>query len=378
MPIPKYYVRPDGLHESIITVNGKRKAFRGKTDREVWNKIKAYRAEAEKPKTVPFSDVAHAWWNEIEPTLAPNSLRNYSPAYDRAVAQFGPEDVATITSKEVETYINQFAKTHAKKTVITQRQIIRQILNKAQREGYVSFNAAQAVLLPKNLPQKRRHAPPADQIQKIKDNLNDDFGLFAFLIYYTGCRRGEAEGLRYEDIDREKGRIYIRRSVYHTGPTPQIKEPKTAAGIRPVPLLPALAAALPQKKHGYIFSNDGGKSPLPGWFVTDQFDAYRKRTGITVSPHEIRHGYATALYEAGVTSNSLKNSSATRSSPPPWISTPTSSIPALIKSPPRWTRPFNCTFYCVGHCVHTRVFSCYDMLRLATLQFSQKVLFNHK
>ena len=170
MPIPKYYVRPDGLHESIITVNGKRKAFRGKTDREVWNKIKAYRAEAEKPKTVPFSDVAHAWWNEIEPTLAPNSLRNYSPAYERAVAQFGPEDVATITSKEVETYINQFAKTHAKKTVITQRQIIRQILNKAQREGYVSFNAAHAVLLPKNLPQKRRHAPPADQIQKIKDN----------------------------------------------------------------------------------------------------------------------------------------------------------------------------------------------------------------
>ena len=65
-------------------------------------------------------------------------------------------------------------------------------------------------------------------------------------------------------------------------------------------MLPALAAALPQKEHGYIFSNDGGKSPLPGWFVTDQFDAYRKRTGVTVSPHEIRHGYATALYEAGV------------------------------------------------------------------------------
>ena len=211
MPIPKYYVRPDGLHESIITVNGKRKAFRGKTDREVWNKIKAYRAEAEKPKTVPFSDVAHAWWNEIEPTLAPNSLRNYSPAYERAVAQFGPEDVATITSKEIETYINQFAKTRAKKTVITQRQIIRQILNKAQREGYVSFNAAQAVLLPKNLPQKHRHAPPADQIQKIKDNLNDDFGLFAFLVYYTGCRRGEALALTGATL------AYL---ITHTDPVP--------------------------------------------------------------------------------------------------------------------------------------------------------------
>ena len=27
MPIPKYYVRPDGLHESIITVNGKRDKY---------------------------------------------------------------------------------------------------------------------------------------------------------------------------------------------------------------------------------------------------------------------------------------------------------------------------------------------------------------
>ena len=43
MAIPKYYVRPDGLHETIIRINGKRKAFRGKTDREVWNKVKEYR-----------------------------------------------------------------------------------------------------------------------------------------------------------------------------------------------------------------------------------------------------------------------------------------------------------------------------------------------
>ena len=45
---PKYYVRPDGLHETILRINGKRKAFRGKTDREVWEKVKAFdRAAAE-------------------------------------------------------------------------------------------------------------------------------------------------------------------------------------------------------------------------------------------------------------------------------------------------------------------------------------------
>lgn len=136
MAIPKYYVRPDGLHETIIKINGKRKAFRGRTDREVWEKVKSYRADVAAGKTETFENVAHAWWNEIEPTLADNSYKNYKPAYNRAIAEFGKADVSSITAKDVEKYINCFAKTYAKKTVTTQRQIIRQILNKAQREGY--------------------------------------------------------------------------------------------------------------------------------------------------------------------------------------------------------------------------------------------------
>ena len=300
MAIPKYYVRPDGLHESIITINGKRKAFRGKTDREVWTKIKNYKAEAESGRTDTFENVAHDWWCEIEPTLAPNSLRNYSPAYERAVSEFGKADVAKITAKEIEKYINRFAKTYAKKTVITQRQIIRQIMNKAQREGYIQYNPAEAVLLPKNLPQKKRHAPTQDQIQKIKDIVNDEFGLFAFLIYYAGCRRGEALALRYEDIDRDEKRISISKSVYYVGTRPNIKPPKSDSGERDVPLLDDLAAHLPDRKYGYIFSDDGGKSPLNDHRLTGLYDRYRERTGVNVSPHEIRHGYATALHDAGV------------------------------------------------------------------------------
>lgn len=300
MAIPKYYVRPDGLHETIIKINGKRKAFRGKTDREVWQKVKAYRDDAAAGKTESFEIVARAWWNEIEPTLAANTHRGYNPAYERAVAEFGKMDVASITARDIERYINQFAKTYAKKTVVTQRQIIRQILNKAQREGYIAYNPAEAVLLPKNLPQKKRRAPSPDQIKKIKAGLSDDFGLFAFLIYYTGCRRGEVEGLKYEDIDRKAKRIRIQRSVYNVSTKPEIKEPKTEAGIRSVPLLDALAAALPDKKRGFIFSDDGGKTPTPDWKITRQYEDYQKRTGVTVTPHEIRHGYATALHEAGV------------------------------------------------------------------------------
>ena len=44
----KYYQRPDGLFESILTINGKRVAFRGKTCKEVDRKILEYQAEAAK------------------------------------------------------------------------------------------------------------------------------------------------------------------------------------------------------------------------------------------------------------------------------------------------------------------------------------------
>lgn len=33
---------------------------------------------------------------------------------------------------------------------------------------------------------------------------------------------------------------------------------------------------------------------------TKLYDKYRAQTGVTVTPHQIRHGYATALFENGI------------------------------------------------------------------------------
>ena len=43
----KLYRRPDGLYEKSMTINGKRKMFRGKTEKEVYQKIAAFSEEAE-------------------------------------------------------------------------------------------------------------------------------------------------------------------------------------------------------------------------------------------------------------------------------------------------------------------------------------------
>ena len=109
---PSYYIRPDGLHETILRINGKRKAFRGKTDKEVWEKVKAFdraQLQAEIDAETTFARIAEQWWDEAEPKLEPNSVKNYKPALRRAVDEFGARQVGSITAKEIDAFIRDFA-----------------------------------------------------------------------------------------------------------------------------------------------------------------------------------------------------------------------------------------------------------------------------
>ena len=204
-------------------------------------------------------------------------------------------------ARELDEYIKDFSATRSRKTVVTQLQVIRQILRKAEVDGVISYNPAASVKPPRNLKQTRREAPSKEQIEKIKAAVDAPFGLFPCLVYYTGCRRGEALALTGKDVDREKQLIHITKSVYHIGNAPHIKQPKTERGTRAVPLLRALDAMLPKRLGtGYLFSTDGGKTPLTNDQFTRFYKEYQDKSGVTVTPHQIRHGYATALFESGV------------------------------------------------------------------------------
>lgn len=278
-------------------------AFRGKTDREVWERVKAFDRSsfgAKAASAQTFKSLAEGWWDELEPTLAPNSLKNYVPAKRRAVEEFGKRRAEEITAPEVDAYLRDFAASHAMKTTALQLQVIRQIFRWGELQGLLRYNPAQAVRVPRGLSQKRREAPDKEQVARIKAGASLPFGLFAALIYYTGCRRGEAQALTGADIDRKARRIRISKSVYYEGTAPRIKEPKTQAGAREVPLLPALDALLPKRlPDGYLFAKADGSLPTDGEFRR-LYRGYCRASGVTVTPHQIRHGYATALFEAGV------------------------------------------------------------------------------
>ena len=127
-----------------------------------------------------------------------------------------------------------------------------------------------------------------------------DVGLLAVFFFYTGLRKGETLALTFGDIDRERARIRVTKSVYFINNTPKLKKPKTAAGIREVIVPNMLLELLPSgEKDEYVF----GESPadlMRQHFFDKAWAHWQKETGLDLTAHQLRHGYATLLHEAGI------------------------------------------------------------------------------
>ena len=83
----------------------------------------------------------------------------------------------------------------------------------------------------------------AEQLAAFLNSQRDD-RLYALwhTLAMTGLRRGEALGLRWEDVDLEAGRLAVRRALVPSGREVVVSEPKTARGRRVVALDPETVA----------------------------------------------------------------------------------------------------------------------------------------
>lgn len=286
--------RKDGRYaESITLPDGTRKFFYGRTAAEVKRKMLEYKDCSAKGPL--FREAADMWWAEKYEKLARNSLRNYKPAYERAVKVFGDKYVAKITSTEIAKYIEKFSNTHAANTVTTQLNIISQIINSTE----VRPNPADNVKIPRGLRREKRELPTEEELAIVDSSLDCTGGLFAYFVYYSGCRRGEALAMQYKDIDRENHLIHVRKSLSSYGGVREIKTTKTIAGKRDVVLLDNLAAVLPDgAPDDYIFTWNG--ELMSDGDVDWMWRLYLKETGLNISPHRLRHGFATLLHDADV------------------------------------------------------------------------------
>lgn len=298
--------RPDGRWLVQRTINGKTVYFYSKEStelkalRDIDRQIEEYEAKNNAPC---FTAVAEAWKEKHLQEIAYRTWTCYQAHYKRAIEEFGDQRIVDITPRQIQAFLDRLASMDfAYKTVKSAYDTLSMIFAFAYRAEIVDQNPCDRVTVPKGLKKGKRALPSEDQIRRVIDGLHCHFGAFAYLLLYTGLRRGELLALSADCIDYKKRVIHIRKSVYFEGNQAVLKDPKTAAGKRDVPLLDCLIPVL-QGKEGYIFGEDHLMSEQG---FRRHWERYCRESGVTVTPHQLRHAYATMLLRAGIKAKSAQ------------------------------------------------------------------------
>lgn len=304
----KLYRRPDGLYEKSVTINGKRKVFRGKTEKEVFQKIAAFSEEAEHGAV--FSELVDDWEENYVSTLQPSTAHGYQKATQTALDYFSGIYVKDIQPFHIVEFAQSLPRSYTKHTISNYVNVLSSILGYAvrSRDYALHYNPCHQLRLGLGTEGTERRYITPGEMRIVMNSVKLSFGLFALFVMFSGCRRGEALALEWSDVDFKHNIISISKSLSWDHSKPFIKKPKTKKGVREVVLLPELRKHLKPGK-GLIFPNQYGEFLTESQYAKawdNYYDAsglqeYCEKNGLCkLTSHCMRHGYATVLCWADV------------------------------------------------------------------------------
>jgi len=168
----------------------------------------------------------------------------------------------------------------------------------ARAWGYVDFNCCDGIRTPRrNLVDRPFFT--LEQMQRIINSSEEPYKTIYWLLAESGMRSGELCGLTVDDVDFNRGLLFVRRSVWQG----ELQVPKTKRAIRQCLLSPELLSHLrdqspswkPNEKK-FLFSNrDGG--PIDGDNLRKRyFYPLLKKLGIPQAGlHAFRHGNSSIM-----------------------------------------------------------------------------------
>lgn len=127
--------------------------------------------------------------------------------------------------------------------ILRVHELLRGSLELAYRYEWIPSNPAKRATPPK--PRRKTPAPPTtEEIRRLLEAAEDELRVWIVVAAVTGARRGEIAGLRWSDVDVDRGTVWIRRAVSYSpktgvrvGPTKTDRERRIAIPASVVELL---------------------------------------------------------------------------------------------------------------------------------------------
>lgn len=206
------------------------------------------------------------------------------------------------------------------RTVQYNHMLIKAARSEAVRKGLITRNPAEAATAPKpgtaSAQRSVMHTWSAKELASFLEGVADHrhADLYAFLAY-TGCRRGEALGLRWRDLDLDLGHAVLRQQIGKVSGRVVVGSTKDNRG-RTVAIDPHLVSRLESRRieqererdllgPGYddndlVFANPDGTCIYPEG-VSRIFKEQAKRLRLPeLRLHDLRHTWATIALTNGV------------------------------------------------------------------------------
>jgi integrase len=254
---------------------------------------------------------------ETQGRVRVRTVRSYDQLMrDHALPLIGTMELRKVRPAHIQEVLDAMtAKGRAARTVSHARECMSACFQHALRMQLVMINPVRGTQAPKK-PEPQLRIPNARELRKIIDTAkNSSWEVPVLLSATTGARRSEVLGLRWKNVDLERGRATIVEQLQRLGGKLDFVVPKTERAKRTVPLQPEVVTTL--RKHrteqawrlrtlGIQVADDqvvcdrGDGQPIDPSTYTHAVSRLATTAGCAgVRLHDLRHGVATVLAASG-------------------------------------------------------------------------------
>lgn len=191
------------------------------------------------------------------------------------------------------------------KTVRNIHQILSSSLKLAQEQRLILTNPAEGCALPRVEHQEMKTLTTVQLASFFREARESGVFELYYLELATGLRRGELLGLKWEDVDLQRGDLRVRRQVSRINGEVVEAPLKTKNAYRTLPLAEDTVSVLKEQRRKvgnspWVFPSPNG-GPISPDSVLHMLHRVLKRAGLPkVRFHDLRHTFATLALQNGV------------------------------------------------------------------------------